>query len=65
MEDQMELDIDQAQLMMQLRQMNLKEHSYASLPSPAHSDASSSSSGVRGANDSGIESDKVKSKVNI
>ena len=31
----MELDIDQAQLMMQLRQMNLKEHSYASLPSPA------------------------------
>ena len=62
----MEMDIDQAQLMLQLRQMNIKDPAFVSMPSPAPSDASTSSSqGARGSNDSGFGSDKVIRTIGV
>ena len=52
----MEMDTEQAQLMFQLRQLHLKDASSSASPSPSEM---SSTSGVRGSNDSGFGSDKV------
>ena len=56
MDEQMEMDTEQAQLMLQLRQLHLKEGSAATSPTPSDM---SSHSGNRGSNDSGFGSDKV------
>jgi len=56
MDEQKEMDTEQAQLMFQLRQLHLKDASSAASPSPSEM---SSTSGARGSNDSGFGSDKV------
>ena len=56
MDEQMEMDTEQAQLMFQLRQLHLKDASSSASPSPSEM---SSTSGARGSNDSGFGSDKV------
>ena len=56
MDEQMEMDTEQAQLMFQLRQLHLKDASSAASPSPSDM---SSTSDARGSNDSGFGSDKV------